>query len=80
MSTVFKQRISKRIVLGKSILDEAQLGQRIEIFVQSGSIIILPAARRRGWEVLGELGKDAKKGALKNPSERHNDYLYGKRR
>ena len=76
MSIVLKQKITDRIVLGKTILAEASIGKNVEIYVQNGSIVILPAAKKRGWNVLGELGKDATRGKLRNPSEKHNEYLY----
>lgn len=68
-----------RLVLGKSILAEAGLGEEIEIIVQEQAILILPAVKRDGWRVLESLGKDAAEGKLENPSERHNHYLYGKK-
>ena len=76
MSTVLKQKITDRIVIGKSILTEASVGKNVEIYVQNGSIVILPAAKKRGWNVLNDLGKDAPKGKLRNPSEKHDQYLY----
>ena len=60
------------------VATEASVGKNIEIYVQNGSIVILPAAKKRGWNVLDDLGKDAPKGKLRNPSEKHDQYLYSK--
>ncbi|MFQ5825622.1 MAG: hypothetical protein ACE5JB_16410 [bacterium] len=35
MNKVIKQKFSKRIVLGKSIIDQAGLGDEIEIIIQT---------------------------------------------
>jgi len=31
-----------------------------------------------GWKLLEKLGENASEGKLENPSERHNEYLYGR--
>lgn len=77
MNKIIKQKRSKRIVLGQAILEKARLGKEIEILVQEGAIFILPAVKSKGWKVLESLGKNATAGTLKNPSEHHDDYLYG---
>ena len=41
MTKLFKQKISNRIVLGKSIIDQAGLGAEVEILVQEGAVLIL---------------------------------------
>ena len=79
MTRLIKQNVSIRIVLGRSIIDQAGLGAEIEILVQEGAIIILPSVKSKGWEVLETMGKDATEGVLKNPSEKHDYYLYGER-
>lgn len=79
MTRLIKQNVSNRIVLGKSIIDQAGLGAEIEILVQEGAILILPSVKPKGWEVWETLGKDATEGILDNPSERHNHYLYGEK-
>lgn len=80
MGTVLKQKISNRIVLGKALINEANIGKNVEVIVQDGAIFILPAVRPKGWELLKTLGEDAVNGVLENPSEKHNDYLYGVKR
>lgn len=80
MGTVLKQKISNRIVLGKALINEANIGKNVEVIVQEGAIFILPAVKPKGWELLKTLGEDAGVGVLENPSERHDDYLYGARR
>ncbi len=80
MSRILKQRISNRIVLGKSVIDEANIGQDVEVIIQEGAIFILPAVKRKGWELLKTFGEDAVEGVLDNPSEKHNQYLYGERK
>ncbi len=77
MSTVLRQKISNRIVLGKALINEANIGRDVEVIVQEGAIFILPAIKPKEWELLKKLGEDAGDGVLKNPSERHNEYLYG---
>lgn len=77
MRKIHKQNVTKQIVLGKSVLSEAGLGKNVEIIVQNGAILILPAARKKGWQVLEKLGRDAADGILENPSQKHDVYLYG---
>ena len=77
MSRVLKQKISNKIVIGKSIIDEANLKKDIEIVIQKGAIFILPSVKEDGWKLLESVGEDAVEGTLDNPSEKHNDYLYG---
>ncbi|MEK7728718.1 MAG: hypothetical protein AAB354_09920 [candidate division KSB1 bacterium] len=73
-----KQNAAKQIVLGKSVLDEAKLGKNVEIIVQNGSIVILPAIKKKAWRVLERLGEGAASGVLDEPSSNHDVYLYGK--
>ena len=80
MTKLIKQKVSNRIVLGKSIINQAGLGAEIEILVQEGAILILPSVKPKGWEVWESLGKDVAEGILDNPSERHNHYLHGEKR
>ena len=80
MRKIHKQNVTKQIVLGKSILNEAKLGKNVEIIVQNGAILILPVARKKGWQALERLGNEAAEGILENPSEQHDLYLYGKSR
>ena len=47
MSRILEQTISKRLVLGKSILAEAQLREKVEIMIQNRSIMILPIEQMR---------------------------------
>ena len=75
MTKLIKQKVSNRIVLGKSIINQAGLGAEVEIIVQNGAILILPSVKSKGWEVWADMGKDAVEGVLDNPSERHNHYL-----
>lgn len=78
MKKIQKQNAAKQIVLGKSVLDEAKLGKSVEIIVQSGAIVILPAIKKKAWRVLERLGEDAASGILDEPSRNHDAYLYGK--
>lgn len=77
MNNIIKQNVSDRIVLGKSIINQAGLGSEIEIIIQEGIILILPSIKPKGWKVWRTLGEDAREGVLKNPSENHDQYLYG---
>lgn len=78
MKKIQKQNAAKQIVLGKSVLNEANLGKNVEIIVQNGAIVILPAVKKRAWRVLERLGEDAASGVLDQPSSNHDAYLYGK--
>jgi hypothetical protein len=76
MTKIIRQNVSDRIVLGKSIINQAGLGKEVEILVQDGAIFILPSVKTKGWQVWEKLGSDAVEGALDNPSEKHNHYVY----
>lgn len=78
MKKIQKQNAAKQIVLGKAVLSEAKLGKNVEIIVQNGAIVILPAVKKRAWQVLEKLGEDAVEGTLHEPSSKHDSYLYGK--
>ena len=77
MSRTLEQTISNRLVLGKSILTEANLGEKVEIRIQNRSIMILPTIEKKGWNILKELGENAAEGKLENPSVNHDKYIYG---
>ncbi len=77
MEKTIKQKVSRRIVLGKSLIEQAGLGEEIEIIVREGAILILPVVKSTGWKLLESLGEDAVEGILENPSENHDHYLYG---
>lgn len=79
MRKIHKQNVTKQIVLGKSVLNEARLGKNVEIIVRNGAILILPTAKKKGWQLLEKLGTDAAEGILDDPSQKHDLYLYGKR-
>ncbi len=79
MTKLIKQKVSNRIVLGKSIINQAGLGAEVEIIIQNGVILILPSDKSKGWEVWEAMGKDAVEDVLENPSERHDHYLYGEK-
>lgn len=78
MRKIHKQNVTKQIVLSKTLLSEAGLGKNVEIIVQNGAILILPAVKKKGWQVLEKLGKDATEGNWENPSQKHDLYLYGR--
>ncbi|MEQ8186413.1 MAG: hypothetical protein ABRQ39_00460 [Candidatus Eremiobacterota bacterium] len=80
MSRILKQKINNRLVLGKSIINEADIGEEVELVIQKGAIFILPSVRLEGWELLKKFGEDAVEGILDNPSENHNQYLYGEKK
>lgn len=77
MNRIIKQKATKRIVLGKTLIEQAGLRDEIELIVQEGAIHILSAVKPKGWKILESLGDDAVEGVLDNPSENHNNYLYG---
>lgn len=77
MNKIIKRKASKRLILGKSLLGQAGIGEEIEIIIQQGAIFILPAVKPEGWKILESLGEDAAEGVLENPSEQHDHYLYG---
>ena len=49
------------------------------MLVQEGAIFILSSVKPQGWEVLETMGNGATEGVLKNPSEKHDHYLYGEK-
>jgi hypothetical protein len=79
MRKIRKQNVTKQIVLSKALLSEAGLGRNVEIIVQDGAIFVLPAVKKRGWQLLEKLGQEAVEGKLDQPSRKHDSYLYGKR-
>jgi hypothetical protein len=80
MSRILRQKINNRLVLGKSIINEANIGEDVEVVIQEGAIFILPSVKLEGWELLKTFGEDAVEGILTNPSENHNQYLYGEKK
>jgi hypothetical protein len=78
MRKIRKQNVTKQIILSKALLSEAGLGKNVEIIVQDGAILVLPAVKKGGWQLLEKLGKDAAEGTLDQPSQQHDLYLYGK--
>ncbi|MBI5360294.1 MAG: hypothetical protein HZA48_06895 [Planctomycetes bacterium] len=76
MNKVLKQRISGGLVLEKSLMDEAAIGNVVEVVVHKKIILILPAIKHQGWKTLKEIGGNAEAGVLRDPSEKHNTYLY----
>lgn len=80
MSRVLKQRITEQIVLNKSMMDEANMGDEVEVIIQEGAIFILPVVKEEVWGLLKSLGENAVEGILKDPSENHNQYIYGERK
>ncbi len=79
MRKIHKQNVTKQIILSKALLSEAGLGRNVEIIVQDGAIFVLPAVKKRGWQLLEKFGRDAIEGTLDRPSQKHDSYLYGKR-
>ncbi|MDQ7052304.1 MAG: hypothetical protein Q9P14_05230 [candidate division KSB1 bacterium] len=77
MEKVIKSKSKKRIVLGKNLLEQAGLGEEIEIIVQDGAILVLSAVKPDGWKALQALGEDPGEGNIENPSINHDRYLYG---
>jgi hypothetical protein len=64
---------------------DAGLEGQLRVLIQPGEIRILPATSRddsksssKGWDVFRSLGNNAQPGQLKNASEDHDGYLYGK--
>ena len=76
MRKIKKQNVNRQIVLGRALLNEAKLGKNLEITIQEGAILILPAAKRRGWQLLSKLGEDAAEGILTEPARNHDEHLY----
>ena len=77
MNTTVRKKISDDIILDRALLNQAGLSNEIDIVVQDRAILILPAVKEEDWGALELLGKDAVDGALENPSENHDRYLYG---
>ncbi len=77
MSRLIKRRVPNSLVLGKSLVQQAELGDEVEIIIQKGAIFILPPVKSSGWKIWQSMGEDAEEGILHNPSESHDQYLYG---
>jgi antitoxin component of MazEF toxin-antitoxin module len=77
---VLRQKINNRLVLGKSVISEANIGEDIDVIIQDGAIFILPSVKSEVWDLLKKLGEDAVEGVLNDPSENHNQYLYGEKK
>ncbi len=68
-------------------LHKAGLGLWVEVEMKNGEICIRPTSgavtpRRtseKGWNVFRTLGDDAEEGCLRDASEHHDIYLYGKK-
>ncbi len=79
--------VKKGLFIEESLLAEADLGPDIQIRVFKGKIIIVPKTetcshsgeeeRRQAIFEFFEFVKNAPKGILDNPSEKHDEYLYG---
>lgn len=80
MRKIQKKNVVKQLILSQSLLSEAKLGTSVEINIQNGAIIILPAVKKNGWRMLANLGEDAVEGKLNEPAKNHDSYLYGKDR
>ncbi len=80
MRKIKRKNVVKQLVLSHSLLSEAKLGTSVEINIQSGAIIILPAVKRGGWHALAQLGENAVAGVLDEPAQNHDAHLYGKDR
>ncbi|MCG3157653.1 MAG: hypothetical protein DKINENOH_04289 [bacterium] len=80
MRKIQKKKVAKQLILGQSLLSEAKLGTNVEITIQKGAIIILPVAKKKGWQALAKLGEDAIEGVLDEPAQNHDSYIYGKDR
>ena len=76
MRNVIRQKVSDQVVIDKSLIQQAGLGEEIDIIVQDRAIFILPLVKPHGWKIFKSIGENATKGVLQNPSENHDDYLY----
>lgn len=77
------------IWIDKKWLEKAGLGNRLEIEMKKNEISIRTAHEtneqpiqpsEEGWNIFRTLGDDAVTGCLKNASEHHDLYLYGKQK
>jgi len=64
MNYTVRMKISKRIVLGKSFILDANLGEDVKIIIQNNCIIILPAIDEEVCEILNNLGENVFDGKL----------------
>jgi len=79
--------IHQGIWIDKKWLQKAGLGNRLEIEMRENEISIRTAREsyeqnmqpsEESWNIFRTLGDDAVKGGLKDASEHHDRYLYGK--
>ncbi len=89
MQEIQVTEIHQGIWIDKKRLQMAGLGDRLEIEMRENEIRIRTAheisgqkiqASEKGWDIFEFLGNDAAEGCLKNASEDHDRYLYGKQK
>ncbi len=76
--------VQQGIWIDRDQLAEAGLEDSLEVVVGSGEIRIKAApgetkdvCHETAWDVFLSLGREAQRGRLRRPAERHNEYLYG---
>ncbi|OIN96805.1 MAG: hypothetical protein AUJ21_01300 [Anaerolineae bacterium CG1_02_58_13] len=87
MSEARVLEIQQGIWIEEKWLQNAGLGQRLQVVVKPGEIRILslpaetdvPGSAADGWTIFRSLGQDASRGRLSNAAVEHDRYLYGKK-
>ena len=79
--------VKKGLFIEERFLEEAELGSDIQIKVYKGKIIIVPKTkpltstkekeRKQAIDKFLEFIRNAPEGKLQNPSQKHDEYLYG---
>lgn len=80
--------MERGVWISEQWLQEAGLGQRIQVVIRPREIRILEVAGKeeqeqpsgQGWQLLRGLGLDAEPGRLSNAAAEHDRYLYTKNR
>ncbi len=87
-NVVSSYSLKKGFFIDERLLKEAELGRDIQVKVYKGKIVIVPKNKRRtsadkknrkqAIDEFMAFARNAPVGKLENPSERHDEYLYGK--
>lgn len=88
MQEIQVKHVPQGIWIDNKFLQKVGLGDRLEIERKDDGILIRSADEREnleaapsesGWALFRKLGDNAGEGSLKDASENHDRYLYGKK-
>lgn len=86
-SRAFRGTLKKGVLIEEAVLAEAGIGQDCNVEIDAGRIIVSSSTQKvveeepteKGWDLWEMLGASAVPGALEDPSENHDKYLYESR-